>query len=593
MRDKRRFRSAQCAAAMSKSKASQAAGQNASSPRATELAADSVHAHPPGAGGAGIVGRHTGLVRRTVLVSLLTLASRVLGMLREVGCSALFGDSSRVLDALVTAWRVPNLFRRLLGEGALSTALQNGMTEADHEGGNERGRALFLATLKLAGLILLGVCALMMGLVALLPDVDPLFGTAWLGSDPAAVRELSLRLLPFVVFVCVSALMSGALQLRGEFLSSNFASILLNAIWVATMGVLAWKWGWIGTGAVEHTREEELRLARILSWAALVAGALQIGVQMPALRRYGLWPFGVLQRLPNAWGSAWAVFKQSAPLAFGAAIYQINVTIDGFMAQAMLPDGGATAYNNATRVQQLPMGLLAVAATSAVFPLLRAHGHLRQYESLRKLHDQAQLGVLFLALPASCGIFALAEPIATVLFRHGNYGDAGIERVAAALRVLALVIVPAGVQGLVTRCYFALGDLRTPVVVSCAALVLNTLLNALFVGVLDMDGDGFALATVLTSFVSVAWLWPGLHLRLGLPRGSADLGSRALRMTGAAVLSGMAAWGGWELAESWWGGSGALRAGAGLVLAIASGGASTWGYARNSTCRNRRRCGSV
>lgn len=499
---------------------------------------------------AAIVGRHKGLVRRTVLVSLLTLASRVLGMLRETGCSALFGDSSRVLDALVTAWRVPNLFRRLLGEGALSTALQNGMTEADHDGGNERGRALFLATVKLAALVLLGVCALMMGLVALLPDVDPLFGTAWLGSDPAAMRELSLRLLPFVVFVCVSALMSGALQVRGEFLSSNVASILLNAVWVALMGWLAWRWGWIGTNpAVEHTREQELHLARILSWAALGAGALQIAVQLPALKRHGLWLFGAVERLPHAWSSAWAVFKQSAPLAFGAAIYQINVTIDGFMAQAMLSDGGATALNNATRVQQLPMGLLAVAATSAVFPLLRAHGHLRQLDAMRKLHDQTQLGVLFLALPATCGLVALAEPIAVVLFRHGSYGDAGIERVAATLRVLALVVVPAGVQGLVTRCYFALGDLATPVRVSCVALLLNTVLNYVFVGVLDMDGDGFALATVIASFASVALLWPGLGGRLGLPRATPDLWSRGARMALGAVAAAAASRGVWELCE--------------------------------------------
>ncbi|TAJ20788.1 MAG: murein biosynthesis integral membrane protein MurJ [Planctomycetota bacterium] len=531
--------------------------------------ADTVAAAP----GAAIVGRHTGLVRRTVLVSLLTLASRVLGMLRETGCSALFGDSSRVLDALVTAWRVPNLFRRLLGEGALSTALQNGMTEADHDGGNERGRALFLATVKLAVLVLIGVCALMMGLVALLPDVDPLFGSAWLGSDPAAMRELSLRLLPFVVFVCVSALMSGALQVRGEFLSSNVASILLNAVWVGLMGWLAWRWGWIGAGAVEHTREQEMHLARILSWAALAAGVLQIAVQLPALKRHGLWLFGAVERLPHAWASAWAVFKQSAPLAFGAAIYQINVTIDGFMAQAMLSDGGATALNNATRVQQLPMGLLAVAATSAVFPLLRAHGHLRQLDALRKLHDQTQLGVLFLALPATFGLVALAEPIAVVLFRHGSYGDAGVERVAAALRVLALVVVPAGMQGLATRCYFALGDLRTPVRVSCVALVLNTVLNIVFVGVLDMDGDGFALATVTASFASVALLWPGLGGRLGLPRGLEELWPRAARMCIAALAAGAAGRGAWELCERGEQRLAGLAALAALGLAIAAGAA--------------------
>jgi putative peptidoglycan lipid II flippase len=274
------------------------------------------------------------------------------------------------------------------------------------------------------------------------------------------------------------------------------------------------------------------------------------------------------------------VFRQSAPLAFGAAIYQVNVTIDGFMAQAMLSDGGATALNNATRVQQLPMGLLAVAATSAVFPLLRAHGHLRQLDALRALHDQTQLGVLFLALPATCGLVALAEPIAVVLFKHGNYGDAGIERVAATLRVLALVVVPAGAQGLVTRCYFALGDLATPVRASCVALVLNTALNIVFVGVLDMDGDGFALATVIASCASVAMLWPGLAGRLGLPRGSRELWPRAARMCAAAVAAGVASRGAWELCERGDERLAGLAALGALGLAIGVGAAAYFGACR-------------
>lgn len=489
-----------------------------------------------------IVTRHKGLLGRALLVSGMTLLSRVLGMARETGCSALFGDSSRVLDALVTAWRVPNLFRRLLGEGALSTSLQTTMTAEDHERGLESGRALFLATLRLAALILIGVCAVMMALVALLPDLDPLFGSAWLGPDPAAVRELTLQLLPFVVFVCVSALMSGALQLRGEFLSSSLAPILLNLIWVGTMGYFVWSRSWLATDAAQRSREEQMHMARVLGWSALVAGVLQVVIQLPALRKRGLWLFGAKRKLEHAWSAAWAVFRQAGPLAFGAAIYQINVTVDGFMAQALLREGGPTAYNNATRIQQLPMGLLAVAATSSVFPLLRAHGHLKQLREMRDLHDRTQLGVLFLALPATLGLVVLATPISVVLFQHGSYGPDGVERIATALRVLALVVIPAGMQGLVTRCFYALGDFSFPVRVSIVALIANAALNTLFVVGFGFDGEGLAWGTVIASWLSVAWLTPGLHRRLGLPGVIEGFWSRAARMLLAAALAALAAW---------------------------------------------------
>ena len=128
-----------------------------------------------------IVSRHRGLFGRTLLVSGLTLFSRVLGFVREVIMAAVFGDSSAVSDAFFTAWRVPNLFRRLFGEGALSTSLQATMTEADGEGGNAAGRRLFLHTLALTLGVLLVVCAGAMLGVERLPDINGFTG-AWLAE---------------------------------------------------------------------------------------------------------------------------------------------------------------------------------------------------------------------------------------------------------------------------------------------------------------------------------------------------------------------------------------------------------------------------
>jgi len=523
--------------------------------------------------GAAIVDRHRGLVSRAALVSGFTLLSRVLGMLRETWTSALLGDSSAVGDALTTAWRLPNLFRRLLGEGALSTSLQTALTEADHEGGDAAGRQLFRETLRLATLVLLGVCAAMMGLVLLAPERMPFFGWNLLGQDPDALRQLSLQLLPFLVFVCLSALIAGALQVRGEYTSSNLAPILLNVVWVGVLGVLGWRSGlFSGTEPPDLSRDEQLALARTLGWATLAAGALQVLVQLPALKRHGLWIFGrvrepVLQAAQRARG----VFRDSLPLALGAAVYQINVTVDGLMANSMLREGGALAYNNATRVQQLPMGLVAVAATSAVFPAFKALGHVGRLRELRLLHDRTQMAIAFVALPASIALAVLAQPISELLFLHGRYGPEGVERVSASLRMLAFVVLPAGAQGLLSRAHYALGDFRTPVRVSLALFALNVPLNVVCVRVLHMDADGLALATVVTSWVGVAALMPGLRRALGPAEPSERYGRRLAALTAAALLSSAAAYGAHALFALESGEGSGLRGALALCAAIAVG----------------------
>src|SRR5262245_384036 len=142
------------------------------------------------------VARRRGLVARTVLVSGLTLLSRLLGFAREALMAAVFGDRSVISDAFITAWRVPNLFRRLLGEGALSVSLQTAMTKADLERGDAAGRALFRATLRAMTGVLLAVTVLAMLDVYVLPDAIPFTGWAWHGPVPQAVRGLYVRRQP-------------------------------------------------------------------------------------------------------------------------------------------------------------------------------------------------------------------------------------------------------------------------------------------------------------------------------------------------------------------------------------------------------------
>lgn len=490
-----------------------------------------------GSRGADITGRHKRLALRTLLVSSLTLVSRILGLVREMLTAALFGHRSEVLDAFLTAWRVPNLFRRFLGEGALSTSFQTALTEVDGNHGEDAGRALFRDTASLLLKLLIAVALIVMGVAWVLPDRMPVTGWSWLGEDPAPVRELTVRVMPFVVLVCLSALVGGALQVRGRFGPTAWAPAILNIVWLAALTTLWFAYG-PGQGSDDA---RDLEMARWLAWGVLAAGCAQLLVQVPALKRANF--LGPAPPRPANTPSGWTVLKRSAPLALGAAVYQINVMLDGLMAEGLLERGGPTAHYLANRVQQFPMALIAIAATSAVFPALQAHGHQGDKRRVRDLHDRTHRGIAFVALPASAGLFVLAEPVTSVLFQHGSFEAEGVERTTAALRMLCLAILPAGAVGLVARTYYALSDFRTPVRVSMVMLVLNVVLNLWFVQGLGMDVEGLSLATAITSWGSLVLLYPHLRGRLKLPPSQTPFLGPMARMAVATAVCCVSAWG--------------------------------------------------
>ncbi|MGK0480261.1 MAG: putative peptidoglycan lipid II flippase [Planctomycetota bacterium] len=482
-----------------------------------------------------------------MLVSSLTLVSRILGFIREGIATALFGNNSGIYDAFLTAWRVPNLFRRFLGEGALSTSFQTALTAVDAEHGDEVGATLFQRTLKMLAGLLLGLCLVMMALVWLAPDRMPLTGWLWLGQDPAEVRDLALRLMPFVVLICVSALFTGALHVRGRFGAPALAPAAMNFVWIAALLVLAVRFGWYGPSPQapgELGIEGKLRHFAMVKWLAygvLIAGVVQLGVQLPALRRAGLTVRGAARlSLPPGAPRPLDILRRSAPLALGAAVYQINVMVDGLMAEG-LPDGGPTLHYLANRVQQFPMALVAIAATSAVFPALQALGNKRDLAGIRRLHDRTHLAIAAVAIPAACGLFALAQPVIEVLFERGTFTAEGTQRMKPALQVLCVAILPAGATGVIARTYYAMGDFLTPVKVSVSMLVLNVGLNAWFLVGFGMDIEGLAAATAITSALNAVALLPGLTRRLGLPKCSEPVGGTLVRILLASVLAGAAA----------------------------------------------------
>ena len=507
--------------------------------------------------GADLGARHRHLGRRAGLVSLLTLASRLLGYAREAVTAALFGDRSAILDAFLTAWRIPNLFRRLFGEGAIATSFQTEFSEVEGGDGEEAGRVFYWSVLKMLTTILVVLTLALTALVWVLPDqlgvpgltgVWPLGRLPWLGPEPAAVRELTVRLLPFLIVICLTAVTSAALHVRGMFGATALAPVVFNVVWIVTLVLLLRHFP---DPAVRTAGSVQLDMVRFLAWGILLAAVLQGLSLVPSLLRCDLLG-GSRASGPRASVAAAvqhgpvrspvSVLLRSLPLAVGAAVYQFNVMVDGVMAISLLPEGGAGAHYFATRVQQFPMAMIAFAATTAVFPALKALGQQGDLAGLSRLHSRTQRTVAFLALPAAAGLITLAQPVVMTMFMHGAYEQGGVDRIVGALTALAIAVVPVGASGLVVRCFYSVGDFRTPVVVSVAMMALNLVLNLWFIVGLGLDTKGLALGTAVTSWLALVLLVPLLRSRHRLPAGPAGLArSVGLSAVGAVACGAVAA----------------------------------------------------
>jgi putative peptidoglycan lipid II flippase len=483
---------------------------------------------------------------RAGLVSALTLISRIVGYAREAVTAALFGNSSAILDAFLTAWRVPNLFRRLFGEGAIATSFQTEFSEVEGEEGEAAGRAFFWSVFGMLSKILVLLTVVMVALVWLAPnrltvpgltDTWPLPRLAWLGPEPEAVREITIRLLPFLIVICLTAVTSSALHVRGLFGATAVAPVVFNAVWIGTLVLLLRSF----PDTLQRTElSSQLDMARFLTWGILLAAVVQGLGLLPSLLRSGLAGGG--RRSPaRARRSPRAVLVRAIPLAIGAAVYQVNVMIDGMMAVSLLPEGGAGAHYFATRIQQFPMAMIAFAATTAVFPALKAFGQKGDLAGMSRLHSQTQRSVAYLALPATAGLLALAYPIVMVMFEYGSYGAEGVARIERALVALSLAVVPVGATGLMVRCFYSLNDFRTPVMVSIAMMGLNLVLNLWFILGLELDADGLALGTATTSWLALALLWPLFRSRHRLPAGPPGLLRSLLTSAAGALACGLAA----------------------------------------------------
>lgn len=454
------------------------------------------------------------IFRSAGIVSLGTLSSRILGLGREMLMARTFGTTA-VGSAFVIAFTLPNLLRRLFGEGALSAAFVPAYIRTRDEEG-----------LPAAGRLVRNLCSLLVGVLGLLSLAGMGLATLALmrGGFSGEVRLVLLAgrvLLPYMIGICLAAVMMGVLHSHRKFALPAFTPGLLNVIWIAALLAVHPRVGWsLG----------EKMMA--VSWAILVAGFGQFAVQVPAVRRLGLRaPRNVTPLGPGVR----TVLSRMGPAALGAAVTQVNVLIDRTLAFWVAPYG-PTALAYSERLIYLPLGLFATALGSILLPEFSGLAHRGERKEIRATLDRGLRGLMFVMVPSAVGLTLLAEPIVALIFQRGEFDAASTLFTARALACYAPGLVVFSAAKVFIPLFHAHGDTQTPVRIGVLAMLANLLLNLLLIFLLPEGWKhaGLALGTVGSSLLQVGVFLRLTHLRYApIPAGA--LFRSLLRQLGACL----------------------------------------------------------
>ncbi len=434
---------------------------------------------------------HAHISRRVGTVSFFTFLSRIAGLVRDAVLAWAFG-ATRMADAFYVAFRIPNLLRRLVAEGALTVAFVPVYTEylkSSKKEGREAASVIFTyLSLLLALIVVLGVlfAPLLVRLIA------------WGFSAEPGKFELTVYLtrimFPYIFLISLVALAMGILNSLKKFAAPAAAPILLNLSIIFGATVL-WKYFEIPTVG--------------LALGVLLGGTLQLALQIPALIKEGMLP-----RLNFNWrhrGLRSMLFLM-IPSAFGAAVYQVNVLIVTLLA-SFLPDGSVSYLWYADRVSEFPLGIFAIAIATATLPTLSDHAADKDIQSLKETINYSLRLTFLIAIPSMVGLFLLSGLSISVLFERGEFGPTTAVATAGALMIFAIKIpFVSGVRNLVPA-FFALRDAKTPVYVAAFAVIVNGVVALLLMK--SMLHLGLASALVVSSAFNFVILLYLLRRKIG------------------------------------------------------------------------------
>ena len=461
------------------------------------------------------------ILKSASIISMVTVVSRVLGYLRDQRITLLLGTSP-VADAYVLAYRIPNLFRRLVAEGSMTASFipvfTTYMSEKSKEEVWEFANKLFWTlALVVAVITILGM--------VFSPTVVHLFA----GNNVAAAQAIDLNriVFPYLFFISLAALAMGILNCFHLFGLPAATPVVLN---VATI---------LFTFAVvlKHFRDP----ATAIVVGILVGGVLQFLMLVPVLVQKGMkFNFGISFSHPGIRNVA----RLMLPRLFGIGIGQINLFIDTrFATASLMPEGSLAALYVADRVMELVLGGYAIAVATAILPMMSHQAAAKDYESLKKTLAFAVRIVAFITVPAALGLMILREPIIRVLFQHGQFVAESTRLTARALLYYAIGLPALATVKLVVPAFYSTSDTKTPVIVASISLIINIVLNIVFLEFFfrRVQNGGPALATAIASFFDFFALFIIFRLRHGT-MGTMDVLRSFSKIALCAGLMGVACW---------------------------------------------------
>jgi putative peptidoglycan lipid II flippase len=458
------------------------------------------------------------VLRGVLTVGGWTMASRILGFARDMLIAAILG-AGPVADAFFVALKLPNLFRRLFGEGAFNAAFVpafSGMLAAEGRPAARRFAeetfavmAFWLGALTIAGEVL------MPHLMAVLAP-----GFLELPAKFDLAVALSRITFPYLLLICLAALVSGVLNGLDRFTAASASYVLFNIVSIACM---LWLTPYVPTAG------------HALSWGITISGVAQLGLLLWALQRAGM---GLRVPRPRLTPEIRVLLRRMLPGLVGAGVTQLNLAVDVIIA-SLLPAGTVSLLYYADRVQQLPLGVIGTAVGTALLPLLSRQVRAGEAEASLATLNRAIEYALFLTLPAAAALTICAWPVMWSLFGRGAF-DAESARLSSqslaayALGLPAFVLVKVLAPG-----FFARGDTATPVKAGIAAVALNLAMNLAFM--VPLQHIGPALATSLAAIFNVGWLAVVLARRghLAIDR---KLRERLARMLAATAVMAVVLW---------------------------------------------------
>jgi len=498
--------------------------------------------------------RPRGLLRSSVTVALMTLVSRVLGLIRDVVLATYLGASANA-DAFFVAFKVPQFLRRLFAEGAFSQAFVPVLADVKAQGSRAAVQALID---RVAG-VLGGSLALLTALMVLgAPLVTALFAPGFL-DDPAKYAltvDLIRITFPYLLLISLTGFCGAVLNSYGRFAVPAFTPVWLN---LSLIGAALWSGQYTGDPVY------------MLAWGVLLAGVIQLCFQIPFLYRLELLP---RPRWDTRHPDVRRIMTLMLPALFGVSVGQINLLLDTVLA-SFLPTGSISWLYYSDRLMELPLGVFGIAIATVILPGLAAQHASADGKAFSATLDWALRCVLLIGLPAALALALLAKPILVTLFQYGALSPHDVRMATLSLQAYSLGLVAFMLVKVLAPGFYARSDMMTPVRIGIVAMVANMVLNLAFVLPLlfwfGIGHVGLALATSVAAFINAGLLWRGLRRRdvyLPLPHWRATAG----RLAGALLVMALVLWWLCPPASAWldWGWRLRVPVLGGLILAGAA-----------------------